>query len=208
MPDKLSIYNNALLLCGESALATLTENREPRRVLDQVWDSDFLRRCLEQGDWNFAMRSVKLEPSTSVEPDFGHPLAYEKPSDWVRTAAFCSDEFFKSPITQYSDEAGYWFCSQQPVYVQYVSDDPAYGLNLSKWPESYTNWVEHSLAKRIHKRLTNAATDTETLKRDERRALSDARMKDARNQGAQFRPSGSWANARRGGRFYDRGEGR
>lgn len=209
MPDRLSIYNNALMVAGEETLLDLTENRPARYKLDQVWDSGFLRGCLEQGDWNFAMRSVRLEPSASVKPDFGFEYAYEKPTDWVRTSAFCSDPFFKSPIdgNGYSDEAGFWFSSHPEIYVQYVSDDPNYGLDLARWPQSFTNWVEHDLAKRVFKRLTGASSDFETLKTDTRKALSDARFKDGRNQGAAYMPRGNWSKARGGG-VYDRRERR
>ena len=34
--DQLSLYNNALTVLGERKIASLTENREPRRVLDDV----------------------------------------------------------------------------------------------------------------------------------------------------------------------------
>jgi hypothetical protein len=37
--SKLKLYNDALGILGERRLASLTENREPRRVLDEVWDA-------------------------------------------------------------------------------------------------------------------------------------------------------------------------
>jgi len=38
--SRLKLYNDALTACGESHLASLTEDREPRRLLDHVWDEN------------------------------------------------------------------------------------------------------------------------------------------------------------------------
>ena len=46
--DKLSVYNNALILIGERTLTALTENREPRRLLDSSFDFDAINYCLEE----------------------------------------------------------------------------------------------------------------------------------------------------------------
>ena len=49
MADKLSLFNGALLICGERFLSSLTENREPRHLLDNVWSNGGVKACLEQG---------------------------------------------------------------------------------------------------------------------------------------------------------------
>ena len=107
MTDRLSIYNGALMLAGERFLASLTEEREPRRLLDHVWDTGGLKACLEMGQWAFAMRTTQVDYDTSVEPGFGYHRAFVKPDDWVLTSAVCEDEFFRSPLLRYWDEAGY-----------------------------------------------------------------------------------------------------
>src|SRR6185369_1444544 len=111
-------YNNALLDVGERALASVTEPREPRRLLDIAWDSGAVEWCLEQGQWNFAMRSSKLDYSPSVEPPFGYRRAFNKPTDWIRTAAVASDEYFRVPLLTYVDESSYWFSDLDTIYVR------------------------------------------------------------------------------------------
>jgi len=69
--DKLLIYNGALLFLGERQLATAADTVESRRLLDGVWDRDGIDTVLEHGQWNFAMRSSKLEYAPAIEPDFG-----------------------------------------------------------------------------------------------------------------------------------------
>jgi len=202
--SRLGLYNGALAILGERKLASLTENREPRRVLDDIWDEGAVGYCLEQGLWNFAMRSVELSADPDVSPQFGYRNAFSKPSDYVRTAAVASDEYFNSPLTQYSDEAGYWWADIDPLYVKFVSNGASYGADFAKWPGTFTLFVEHYLAHRACTRLTQSKTDKEQIKKDMKKALTDARSKDAMNEPASFLPSGSWSAARRGGSGGDR----
>src|SRR5438270_251157 len=83
----------AQMLCGERFLASLTEEREPRRLLDQAWASNAVRACLEMGQWNFAMRTIQIDYDSGVEPGFGYNRAFPKPTDWVNTTGVCEDEF-------------------------------------------------------------------------------------------------------------------
>ena len=83
---KLLIYNDALMICGERKLASLTEDREPRHLLDHVWDNNGVDACLEQAQWHFAMKTVRLDYDPSVTPEFGYNRAFEKPSDWIITS--------------------------------------------------------------------------------------------------------------------------
>lgn len=204
---KLGLYNAALRLVGERSLASLTENREPRRVLDEAYDAA-LGFCLEQGQWNFAGRSIQPAASTTIDPGFGYANAFEKPSDWVRTMAVCQDEYFREPLLQYTDEAGYWWADADDIYIRYVSNGASYGGDLSKWPASFQKFVELYLATEICPRLTSSESKAEVLKRDMRRALMEAKSKDAMNEATTMLPAGSWVRSRTAsfpGRRYDRG---
>lgn len=205
MATKLGIYNEALRLIGERSLATLAENREPRRVIDEYYDQA-LDYCLEQGFWNFAMRSAELSASTTVEPAFGFTYAFEKPSDWIRTAAVSAGDTFTVPLREYNDEAGYIFAHVDPVYVRYVSNGASYGLDLSRWPETFTKYVATHIAAEIVERITQNATKHEELRRLEKRRLVDARSKDAMADPVGKIPTGSWVNSRGGwmSRRYNR----
>ena len=54
---RLSLYNDALLSVGQAPLATLTDNVEGRNLLDQVWNNGGVNLCLEEAQWEFAMRT-------------------------------------------------------------------------------------------------------------------------------------------------------
>lgn len=205
MNTQLGLYNQALTLLGERKLASLSENREPRRVLDDIWDGG-VKYCLEQGQWKFALRTSKLIYAPEIEPSFGYARAFEKPSDCVRVAKLCSDEFFNMPLLAYNEEAGFWFASLDEIYISYVSDHASFGGDLTLWPESFVKWVGLFLATEGGKRITQSTTDLEKLDKVQRRAKTDALSKDAIQGPTQFLPQGSWARARNGSRNgYDRG---
>lgn len=194
---KQQLYTGALRLCGEGKVL-LSENREPRRLLDDVWDEDAIKYCLEQGQWQFATRTIKWEASATVSPTFGYRYAFEKPSDYVRTVALSTDEYFNSDFTEYRDEANYIFSDIDELYFGYVSDDDAYGRDLSLWPMSFSKYVQSYMAFEVAPRLTGVKTDMEKLERIMDKRLQQAQNKDGVNRPVQFKPQGSWNAARAG----------
>ena len=95
--SQLSLYNGALTILGERKLSSLTENRETQYKLTDIWDNDAVNRCLQMGQWNFAMRAVQLDASPSVTPSFGYQYAFDKPTDYIRLSGLCTDEYYKNP---------------------------------------------------------------------------------------------------------------
>lgn len=205
MADQLSLYNGSLLLCGERFLDSLTEEREPRRLLDRVWSANGVKTCLEMGQWNFAMRTVQIDYDPSIEPSFGYRRAFQKPDDWVLTAGLCSDEFFRSPLTGYWDEAGYWYADLDTLYVRFVSDDVLYGLDMNKWPESFREYVEEYFASKIIQKLTNSEEEeSESMQRLKKKLLT-AKSRAAMAEPTSFPARGAWSSARV--RFGNRRDG-
>lgn len=199
MATQLGLYNAALLEVGETAIASLAENVESRRVLDALY-ANVLAFCLESGQWNFATKTVQADADAVIEPAFGYRSVFAKPSDWVRTIALSADENFIAPLTAYVDDVNYWSADANPIYVRYISNDVAFGMNLTAWPTSFTRYVEFELAVRSAERLTQNASKVEWLSRERDRARRNALNKDALNEAQpKFAPTGSWGLARRGG---------
>lgn len=203
MADRLSLYNGALRLCRERRLASLTEERHPRRLLDDAWgdgaQGGSVRRCLELGQWTFATRTAKIAFDPDVAPEFGHRYAFSQPDDMIRPVAICIDEYFLDPLLQYADERRFWYASIDTIYVKWVSNDPAYGGDIGAWPETFVKLVEADLANEIVFTLTEDAATRAYVEK----ALSDAKLeaksRDAMNRPTVMPPQGSWNQARRGG---------
>lgn len=211
MTDRLRIYNGALLLCSDRALANLSENREPRHLLDLVWNDGGVRFCLEQAQWHFAMRASRLDYNPSVAPEWGYQRAFDKPTDWVNTSGVFRDAYLRDPLLQYADEVSYWFCDQEEIFVKYVSDDTTYGMDLAKWPASFVDYVKAYFASRIIRKMPGGGEKVDDICNPKSgvlaRALVIAKNKSAMTQPTTFPNRGSWVAARHRGTAVNRDGG-
>lgn len=202
--DKLGLYNLALHHLGERRIMTLNENQESRRVLDHAWDG-VRDRCLEEGQWNFATRAVELASTPSIDPAFGYQHAFTKPEDWVRTVGMSDGPEFRRDVpADVLDENGLWWADFDPIFVRYISKDAQYGHDISRWPQSYVDYVAHELAFQCCIRITGSKEKKDSIEKDLKRAKNSALAKDAMNNPTQFIAPGSWATSRSGGTNWRR----
>ena len=199
----MKIYNGALLLVGDRQLASLSENLEPRILLDLVWNDGGVRFCLEQAQWHFAMRASRLDYNPSIDPDWGFQRVFDKPTDWVLTSGVWSDDYMRSPLVNYADEVGFWFADVDEIFVRYVSDDATFGMDFAKWPASFTDYVKAYFASRIVRRLPGGRERAEDITHPKTgvlaRALVIAKNKSAMTRPVTFPSRGTWAAARHRG---------
>lgn len=199
---RLSLYNGALRILGSRELSSLSENRESRRVLDQVWNADAVNYCLQQGYWNFATRSMQVEYDTTITPPFGYNRAFSKPSDWMKTAAVSESETFDPPLNEYRDEQGYWLANADTIYVSIISNDEDYGGDFASWPSNFQRFVEAYLASEACDRITQSGEKKSEVYGLMKQRLLEARSTDAMNEPARFMPRGGWAASRLGNRNW------
>lgn len=204
MADRLSIYQGALRLLGPSELASLTEDRPEKRKLDAAWTPS-VNFMIEQGLWNFAIRTVEMQPDTDVESLFGYDYAYSKPDDWVRTASIGYDEQMREGIREFEDQKGYWYTSINPIYVQYVSNDPSYGWNVGAWRQTFAKALETYLAFECGLPITADRGNRDNLYQLFKNRLKDAKTKDAVDERVREKPPGNWTRSRNSGGDRRRG---
>lgn len=205
MTTRLAVYNAALRLCGHASISALTDETEGRRLLDAEWDDNGVRTCLERAYWKFALRSQQLDADPSVEASYGYTEAFEKSTDWVRTAGVYTDESMTTPLLRYSEESGWLLADQSPIFVQFVSDDPSFGGDLTRWPESFKEYVVAHFASKIIHRLTSDKDRLGFLFGNDARGvrtgwlastLKTARSNDAVQNPTKFLPAGGWVRSR------------
>lgn len=203
MTTKLQLYQGAHMILRQNAVdMAITDDTAFVNNLDLVFDKT-ARWCLEQGLWNYATRTVALEASVSVVPQFGYNFAIEKPDDYAgRIVAISANQRFWPNLNDYQEEgglSGFIFCNHDPLYLRYISNGVQYGLNLANWPETFATFVEHELAWRVAPHVTSmSAAEKEELRKDKTRAMRDARSKDALNQGSERPPPGRLVRSRHG----------
>jgi len=195
---KLRIYNGALAIIAERALGSLTEARESRRALDLVYDDGGIDDCLEAGQWYFAMRSARLTSDPSITPDWGFRKVFEVPEDHIRTCAVAADEMFNQPLLAYKEEAGFWYCDLDTIYVRYVSNHVDYGGNLALWPGTFTEFVKAHFALLVALPITQDKKKVALADAYRTRALKDAKSKGAMADPTTFPAEGAWTSSRRG----------
>lgn len=201
---KLSLYNGALLMCGDRRLLTLNDNVEARYILDDIWDNGAVDEVLEHGLWKHAIRTVAINSTPDLEPAFGFRYAFEKPDDLIRLVSLCSDEISSMPLYGYQDDNAYWWADLDIIYVRYVSNAADYGGDMSLWPQSFCRYFEGYMALRAIRQLTNAQTDKEVLRREVRDLRTRAKSNDAQKDPVQFAPPTGWQMARTSGYWRNR----
>lgn len=193
--DKLGLYNMSLLELGERRLASLSEDRPVRRDLDVVWDGGWVRHCLAQGFWNFAMEIAAITYSPSVQPTDGRH-AFDKPPDWVRTFMVSNDERFANKLFRYDDKGSYWLADADTIYANYVSSDATLGGDLSLWTMNFTLYAAKYGAARVCRAVTGSGRTKDEIEADANGWLVTAKSTDAMDEEQKFPPLGSWSRAR------------
>jgi hypothetical protein len=199
VPTKLEVYNGALqthLNCRP--LRTLSDARTERRALDAVW-TPVLKWMLEQGMWNFALRTQRWEASTTVIPEFGHRSAFAKPADYVRLSRISDNEYLEPTLSNYLEEGDYFICDIDVIFAQFVSNDLNFGADPNKWTPAFAAAFKGELAYEARGGIGNLSTiDVNELKKAKRRLMQDAQSKDVVNQAPSKLPQGRLVSARAG----------
>jgi len=199
MTSQLELYNKALAHFGERKLASLSENVEARRALDDVYDAAWLS-CLEDGDWHFARRTIIIDAETDAAPEFGYAYLFAQPEDdWVKLYALSADEMMSQPLNEYVNENGYFRANVEPIYVTYISKHADFGLNLAKWPAYFADFVAVDMANRCSFRITQDKALRDTIRVEREKARKKAASRDAQQGPPLRQPTGTWARSRRRG---------
>ena len=154
--DKLALYNNALTLIGQRTLTGLTEDREPRHLLDAAYDLGAIAYCLEVVQPVFARKTVTLNSVTaSAQHDLDN--VYTLPSDYISIFKVYSDPKLDQEISRYIIEGNTLACEYSTIYLRYVSDDSV--TVFTYWSQSFANVVSAYLAREISIKLDPSKTE-------------------------------------------------
>jgi hypothetical protein len=194
MATILGLYQAASVALGETPITSTGEDRALRYSLDGVY-ADVLALCLEEGQWNFAEVTSKINYDNTFTWVFGFRYRFIKPADFVNLTGISLGEYVDAdPLTNFKDVPGFWMCDSTPIYVRYTSSTVA--ADLTKWSASYTRYVAMSLALRLAGTIGLSTDKYDLLMKEWRYAKRDALSKDARLDGSKRPPPGRWVRAR------------
>lgn len=147
---QLQLYNDALRILGERKLASLSEARESRYRLDDVYDFGAVDYCLEVTKPRFASLVDKLTTSvTSTE--YGFANTFTLPADYIAMVGLFSDAGLDEPITRFIEQGDTLATDHATVYLRYTSSTS--GADFDLWTPSFGKVVSAYLAKEIAPRL-------------------------------------------------------
>ena len=156
MATQLGVYQHALRLLGERRVASLSEDREPRRVLDDAY-ADVVELCLGQGMWSFAMRLRTVTKTDKGNFDFAS--MFIRPDDVLHVYKVAKTRDFQPEnllVHDFADTGGFWYADVDTLYVLHTSDDADFGGDLARWPQAFTFYVAATLASECAHRLTSS----------------------------------------------------
>lgn len=193
---KLGLYKKAASFLATTPPASLSETTEVRVKLDNVYD-DALLACLEMGNWKFAIKSALYEPDGDIDPGFGYQHVYPIMSDFVRLVAISSDERFKTEISDYQEENGYWYTDEPQLYLRWVSSHTSYGTNVGLFPANYARVVACYMAIESGLPILKSRGERNDLIAEfQNIILPRAKRLDAIDEPIKRRPAGSWSTSR------------
>lgn len=196
MTTRLALYNNALSThLGERTLSSLTEARKSRRVLDTIWDNNFVKGVLEDGQWSFGKRRVMSDYDPDYTTEFGYTRKHDIPSDFARLTGISVDEYFRTPLTQYEIKDAI-YTDNDTIYLEYVSYGATYGGDLAAWPENMAAYAECKMARLACIPITQDKEKHNELLRIEKKFLTEAQSMDNMQDATKFRPFSSWVRSR------------
>lgn len=197
MADRLTVYREALRNIGAERLASLTEMRPERVLLDDAWNSA-VRTVLSEGLWNFATRTALLDYDEDSAVYVGYRYCFVKPTDLVRTAGVSQDGTFDDGFEDWKDEGNFIYSDLATIYLEYVSDDTGFGLNLGLWSEQFARAVAAYLAFQIALPVTSSESAQNKCWQLYKRLLKDAKALDATEDRARRAPAGRLVRSRFG----------
>lgn len=144
--DKLKYYNDALVHLGQNSLASLTDDIEPRYLLDNAWDLGAVKYCLEVAKPVFSRKTALLNsPATSSVHDLDQ--VHTLPTDYIVMVAPYSDNKLDDKLSRYIIEGNTLACDIDPVYLRYISDD--YETTNTYWSQSFVRVLTSYLAREL-----------------------------------------------------------
>lgn len=197
MTTELKLKNLALgTFIGTERLTTLTDDVPARYALDAVY-TDVLKLMLKRGIWLFALKTAELTKEVTA-PTYHRQNAYAKPDDFVRLSRIGVDARMDAELMNYRQDGDYFYADQDPIFMQYVSDDSDYGGDLARYPEAYTQAVAAELAYQSLLPISKDRGDRADLYKLKAQALDLSRRQDAVDEPVKSQPSGRLVRSRVG----------
>jgi len=196
MASKLEVYNQALVIIGDSPLLVLDGTTIQERRLNRFYDSN-RKSFIEQHRWKFASTRAQLTRN-AVAPAFGWKYAYDKPVDNLRLLNVFDGPDYKYdcglPDIIHEQERGQVLTDAEEVYVLYLID-----VAPEAFPETAARALAANLAVEVCIEITELQSKLDTAERTLDKRLKSARYLNGRRASQEHLGPYTWDTVRRSG---------
>ena len=153
--DKLGLYNDACRIAGAERLADLTEAREARYKLDEIFDLGAIEFCLRIAMPAFARKTASLSNAgASTSPAYS--ATHNLPSDFVINLlradglpSLYADAKLEQPVARHHRDGDVIYTDYDTVYLRYVYLNETYSTWDAEFVRLFTAYLGMELAERI-----------------------------------------------------------
>lgn len=176
--DKLGLYNDACRIAGAERLASLTEAREARYKLDEIFDLGAIDYCLKIAMPAFARKTAELTNSgASTSPEFA--ATHTLPSDFLThlprqdgLPSLYSDATLDTPVGRMLRDGDVLYSDHATVYLRYVFSNDTYSTWEPEFVRLFTAYLGMELAERIAPHRYTSAKEKFDALAEEARSLA------------------------------------
>jgi len=200
MATQLEVYNQALVLIGDSPLKFLSGAPTGGAIqevrLNRFFDS--VRKAFIEGfTWNFAMRRTQLSRN-ATPPAFGWKYAYDKPPDALRVVNVWDEALYRYDCppdsVPHEQEGAQILTDEENIFIRYLVD-----VGVETFPETAARALAAALAKEVVINITELQSKLGNVDEIYRKRLSKAKTLDSRQGPVQSIGPFSWDTVRNGG---------
>lgn len=195
------IVNRALLKLGDGNITAITETSDPARAAQTAFKS-VAQAELRSHAWNFALRRTMIEREQAA-PEFGFASVFQLPANSLRVIEI-NDRWVSNPAAlesplassepEFTFEGNAVLCNETaPLKLRYVFD---LSDDTGQWDASFTEAFCCRLASELCVKRTKNLRLKDSLKKDYREAIFDARRVNAIQLPPRGMDDGSWMQAR------------
>lgn len=135
MASKIDLINSGLVLCGDTPLNSLTEDRRAAVVAVQLYDSIFEAE-LTKHRWGFARTVASLNQLAAKPPLDAYTYQYQLPADMLEAVRLIPNEY------DYKQYGQVLYSNQGEVQLDYIRK-----VTEAELPAYFVRLMEYALAR-------------------------------------------------------------
>ena len=193
MSTMLDVINDSLEHLGEPPTTDPDSTDTWVVRVRNAYDRE-IRKTFEVHSWNFSLTKALLN-AVAPTPD-GWLYGFTKPAQCKRIVKVTSSSDPSSNQIDYLDFGGRILTNSETTWLVYVDGTKIDSPGM--WPELFAGALAAGLAYKVCPITGSSDTRKEELRKTAKRAMSEAKLWDAQQNGSWLIPPGEYENARAG----------